>query len=171
MPEEAKSAPAPTLAPTPAPKAQQKMLDRNFGVCTFKYNRWAADLDENQTIEDALAPQFWAGQAEKIMGHNRASPKGRGDIIELRQLSTGLYVELLVTEVGTGYIKVAPIRQHKPEAIALPEKLPFEVRWNEAKKGHLVIRKSDKLVMAAGPFQTKEAAAAWIADHMKAMAV
>lgn len=160
-----------SAAPAPEPKVQQKMLDRNFGVASFKYNRWSADLEEHQTIEDALTPQFWASQSEKIMGHNRASPKGRGDIIELRKPSTSLYVELLVTEVGTGYIKVAAIRQHLPEAIALPENLPFEVRWNKAKKGHEVVRKADKLVMAAGPFQTPEAAAAWIADHMKAMAV
>ena len=150
-------------------KIQQKMLDKDFGVASFKFNRWSAELGELQTIDDALQPRFWAGQADKIMGHDKTKPKGRGDIIEVRQHSTGLYAELLVTEVGTGFIKTILLRQGQPKDVTIPEGSPLTTRWNVGKRCHEVIRVSDKLLMASD-FQTKASAAAWIGDHMKAMA-
>lgn len=159
-------APAATAAPAPAP-VKQRLLDKNFAVASFVFNRWSAVLEEGQGIEDALDPSFWASQSGKIMGHDKA--KGRGDIIEVRKLSTGLYAELLVTEVGAGWIKVEKLRMYEPEAIAIPDRSALTTRWNDGKKCHEVVRKADGYIMSGG-FQSKQTAAKWIDDHTKALA-
>ena len=147
---------------------QKPMLsDRNFGAVGYKFNRWQAELDEHQTLEDAMRPQFWSAQAEKIMGQDKS--RGRGDIIEVRKLSEGMYAELLVTEVGGGFIKVALLRKLEPEQIEVAEDSPLKPRWNVGKRSFDVIREADKKVISAG-FQTKATAAAWIEDHMRKLA-
>lgn len=159
---------AATTKSTAAPTAH-RMRDNNFEVASFRYNRWSADLEENQTLQHALDPKFWAGQAPKVMGHDKNRPRGRGDIIEVRKLDSGLYAELLVLEVRENLIHVQLLRQIEPKALDLPVDTPLETRWNLGKKQHEVVRKTDKVVMA-GPFPTKNAAHEWIVDHMKAMA-
>lgn len=145
------------------------MQTRNFEAAGFRYNRWQADLDENQTLEQALEPTFWRHVSTKIMGHNQATPKGRGDLIEVRKLDTGLYAELLITEIGNGYVKVAMLRMAEPDVADVPDDAPFLTRWNVGKRGHEVLRRADKMVMS-GPFQSKAGAVAWISDHMAKMA-
>lgn len=148
---------------------QKRQLDKNFGIATLKFNRWSAELDEAQTLDDALTPTFWSGQAEKLMGHDKANPRGRGDIIEIRKLDTGLYAELLVVEIGKGFIKTELVRRAEPEAVTVPDDSPLTTRWNVGKRAHDVIRRSDNEVMARD-FQTKAAALEWITKHLTAMA-
>lgn len=147
----------------------QRLLTKNFGLGSFKFNRWSAELDEAQRLEDALDPTFWAGQADTIMGHDKTKPRGRGDIIEVRKADSGLYAELLIVEIGKGFVRVKTIARAEPEAVELPEKSALTTKWNAGAKTHEVVRKSDAQVMRSG-FQTKASAAAWIAEHMKAMA-
>lgn len=146
-----------------------KLAERAFGVASFKYNRWAADLSEDQTIEDAMRPEFWSSNAAKIMGHDRANSKGIGDIIEVRKRSTGLYAEFHVADVGHGYIKLDLLRENVRTEPALSGESPFDTRWNVGRRSHEVIRKFDRQVMATD-FNTRSAAINWITDHMKAMA-
>ena len=148
---------------------KHKLLNKNFGVASFKFNRWSASLDESQSLDDALAAHFWAEQSTALMGHDANAPKGRGDIIEIRKLDTGLYAELMVDEIGKGFIKVHVIRTDAPAEVVIPETVPFTTRWNVGKLCHEVVRKMDKQVMASN-FQTKARAAEWIAKHMQAMA-
>ena len=100
------------------------------------------------------------------MGHDKAHPKGRGDIIEVRKPDPGLYAELLVTEVGTGFVRVRPIKAYEPAQVDVKSESPMTTKWNFGKKVHEVIRKSDGAVMA-GNFQSKESAVAWIENYMK----
>lgn len=156
--------------PAAAPvKPAARMLTKNFGVSSYRYNRWSADLDETQTLEDALQPRFWIDQSALLMGHDKANPKGRGDIIEVRKPDTGLYAELLVMEIGIGFIKVQLIARAEGKDPPIPENSPLTPKWNPGKRAHDVIRKDTNQVMASG-FQSKEAAAQWIVDHLKAMA-
>jgi hypothetical protein len=148
---------------------QQRQHDKNFGLGSFKFNRWSAELDEAQTLEQALEPTFWTGQVDTIMGQDKSKPRGRGDIIEVRKADSGLYAELLVIEIGKGFVKVKLIARAEPEAVEVPAKSALTTRWNAGAKTHDVIRKADGQVMRGG-FQTKATAAAWIADHIKAMA-
>lgn len=147
-----------------------KMPDKNFGVGSFKFNRWSAELDESQTLQDALEPTFFAGLAGQITGHDKEGRKGRGDIIEVRKTDSGLFAELIITEVAPGIVRTKLLRNQEPVVPEVPEDAPLTTRWNPGKKVHEVIRRSDKQVMA-GDFQTKDNAVAWIADHIKTMSV
>ena len=150
-------------------EAKRRMLSKNFGVASFKYNRWSAELEEDQELEDALQPTFWAELVGQLIGYDKNNPRGRGDIIEVRKRSTAMFAELIVTETGPGYIRVELLRKAEPPVVEIPEDNPFTTRWNVGRQVHEVIRKSDKFVMAGG-FQTKAKAAEWITDHMKAIA-
>lgn len=147
--------------------ARQRMLAKSFGLAEHKFRRWSAELTEAQTLEQALDPTFWADQVGLMSGHDKS--KGRGDIIEVRKLDTGLYAELLVTEIGVGFVRVELIGSTEPKAVEIPAGAKMATRWNAGARTHEVIRKSDGQVMAQG-FQTKAAAAAWIEKHMQAMA-
>jgi len=148
---------------------KRRLMDSRFAVASFRYNRWSADLDETQTLEDALEPSFWSSAVDKIMGHDKLNPKGIGDIIEVRKRDTALFAELMVLEVGPGFIKVDLIRKYEPPAVPVIEDAPFTTKWNVGRRAHEVIRKGDHQVMASG-FQSKDGAAAWIAKHMTAIA-
>lgn len=152
-------------APARALKQRLKKLD----VATMAFNRWSAVLTEQQTLEDAMDPTFWADHVAKIMGFDKTNPLGRGNIIEVRKLDTGLYAELLIVEIGIGFVRTVLVRSAEPETVDIPESSPLAARWNAGAKSFDVIRKADSQIMRAG-FQTKASAAAWIADHVKAMA-
>ena len=146
---------------------KRRMIDKNFGVSSFKYNTWSADIEDGQTMDDALAEQFWTGQAEKIMGHDKTS--GVGDLIQIRKRETGEFMEVLVTAIGKGYVRVAPIRLYVPPVVAEPEVSPLTTRYNPGKKCHEVVRKDDRTIMASN-FQVKGDAITWIVEHTKLMA-
>lgn len=154
---------------TDTTRLKRRLGGNAFGLVSFKFNRWSAELAEDQTLEDALEPEFWRDLADKVMGHDRTNPKGRGDIIEVRKMDTGLYAELIITEVGPGFLKVRQLVRDEPEVAKLPDDCPLQTKWNPGKKVHDVIRKADNQVMASG-FQTKPKAHAWIVDHLKKMA-
>lgn len=160
----------PDVAPAqPSTAPARKLPDRAFGVASFKYNRWAIDLDETMTLEDVLKPEFLANQADKVRGHDRINPRGIGDIIEVRKRDIGLYAEVIVAEVGNGYMRTELVRQHEPAVATLPKDCPLTTRWNAGAKTHEVIRVADKVVMATA-FQTKPKAIAWITDHLDKLA-
>lgn len=157
-----------TVATTVAP-IKRRLLDSEFAVASFRFNRWSAVLREDQTLDDAMSPVFWTNVAPKIMGHDAVNPRGLLDIIEVRKPDTGAYYELIITEIGNGFVKVSPVKAYEPASVALPEDSPLSTKWNVGKRCHDVIRKADNAVMRSG-FQTKAGAMAWIADHLKAMA-
>ena len=146
-------------------------LDKNFGlnVGGLMFNEWGYRLQENETAADADNPSFWSGQAEKIMGHDKANPKGRGDTICLRKLDTGEHWKLLIIEIGKGFVRTRPIEQSTATAVNIPDDSPLTTRWNVGRRMHQVIRKNDGEVMHAEGFQSKEAAAEWIDKHRTAM--
>lgn len=142
---------------------------RNFGLSSFKFNRWSVELPEEHSLEDALEPTFWVDIAPQVMGHDKAAPKGRGDVIEVRKLDTGLYAELIITEVGNGFLKVRQLLRDQPAVAEIAEGSPLKTKWNVGKRLHDVVRAADGQVMATG-FQTKEKAIEWIDDHLRKMA-
>lgn len=145
------------------------MMDKNFGLSEFKSRRWRAELTEAQTVADTGDPTFWRHQADKIIGHDKLAAKGRGDIIEIYKPDTSEYVELLVVEIGNGFVKTRLISHSKPEDVALSDESPLIIKWNVGKRCHEVVRKADGNAMSSG-FQTKLGAAEWIEKHLKAMA-
>jgi hypothetical protein len=145
---------------------RKSLLERSFGEISFKFRRWSAELAPDQSIEDTLVPEFWRMQAQAIMGYDKANPKGRLDIIEVRKPDTGMYAELLVTEVGPGFVRVRPIKAYEPAPVEVKDDCPLTTKWNFGRKLHDVIRRTDGQVMASG-FQTKDAAVSWIDNHIK----
>lgn len=154
---------------TPAQAAvQQRVKPQNFklDVTGYAFNQWSALLEENQTIEDALEPPFWAGEVDQVM---RAATKGLGDIIVVRKLSESSYAKLLIVETGKGYIRTIKVEEARPPVAEVPENTGLTTRWNVGKSCHEVVRAADKQMMATG-FQTKDKAIAWIVDHTKKVA-
>jgi hypothetical protein len=147
-----------------------KLLDKSFAVSSYRYNRWSADLDETQSLEDALVPGFWASVVDKIMGQDKLNPRGFGDIVEIRKRDTGLFAEVLIVGIGPGFVKVEPLRAYVPADVAEPAKCPLTTRYNAGKRCHDVVRRSDGQLMSSG-HQTKTVAVDWITTHMKAMRV
>lgn len=147
---------------------QLRMLPKNFklDVTGFAFNQWSAKLEEDQSLDDAMEPPFWAGQVDQVMG---AATKGLGDIITVRKLSESLYAKLLIVEIGKGFIRTIKVEEARAAVPDLPEGVGLTTRWNVGKSCHEVIRKTDKQMMATG-FQTKANAIAWITDHIKALA-
>ncbi len=145
-----------------------RLLPKNFGEASFGHRRWYADLSESNTLADAMQPYFWVDAVDKLSGHDSNYTRAIGDIIEVRKLDSGLYAELIVREIGKGFIKVDQLRMAEPEAVIVPEG-PLEPKWNVGKRCWEVIRKDNKQQMFTG-YQTKAKAVEAITDHMKAMA-
>lgn len=159
---------APAAAPN-APRASRARAS-DFGVGSFKYTVWSYELSENQTQEDALNPRFWVDVVDKVIGQDKTKPQGRGQEIRCWKADTAHLFYLVIVEIGPGFIKTKLVRDGGAEAVKeLPEASPLTTKWNVGKRMHDVIRKVDGHVMASN-FQSKQAAADWIADHLKAMA-
>lgn len=145
---------------------KSRLHPKNFGKADYKANRWSAELSEKQALEDALDPTFWVDQAGQIM---RCPHKGLLDIIELRKPDAALYAELVILGTGAGYVKVKVLKSAQDDQIDIPAESPLTTKWSVGTKTYEVIRQADKVTLSAG-FQTKAAAAAWIADHLSKMA-
>lgn len=157
--------------PTPESVTTMPFRQRLRGrihVRGFLHQEYEFDLEQTQSIADALDPTFYKDHVRAIMGEDPLKPKGRGSLIHVFKPDTGQYAKLLITEIGPGYVRTIPVEQASPEQIDLPAGAPFVTRWNSGKRGHEVLRKADNALMA-GPFQTMSAAAAWVVQHMTAM--
>jgi hypothetical protein len=141
----------------------KKFADRNFGLAEYKRNVWHLKLEEAETFDDALNGPSWANLVDKIIGHDKS--RGPGDRIEVWKPDTGAFGEMIISEIGPGYVRANFIRAYEPKAVQIPEDVPFVTRWNVGKRSHDVLRRADNQVMAGG-FQSKEKAVEWIADHI-----
>jgi hypothetical protein len=141
----------------------KKFADRNFGLAEFKRNVWHLKLEEAETFDDALNGPSWANLVDKIIGHDKS--RGPGDRIEVWKPDTGAFGEMIISEIGPGYVRANFIRAYEPKAVEIPDDVPFVTRWNVGKRMHEVMRRADNQVMAGG-FQSKDKAIEWITDHM-----
>lgn len=141
----------------------KKFPERNFGLAEFKRNIWHLVLEENETFDDAINGPSWANLVPKIVGHDKS--RGPGDRIEVWKPDTGAFGEMIINEIGPGYVRANFIRAYEPKVVEIDESVPFITRWNVGKRMHEVLRRADNQVMAGG-FQSKDKAVAWITDHM-----
>jgi hypothetical protein len=146
----------------------KKFRESNFGLAEFKRNVWHLKLEENESFDDATNGSSWSNLVAKIVGHDKS--RGPGDRIEVWKPDTGASGEMIITEVGPGYVRANFIRAYEPKAIEVPDDVPFTTRWNVGKRRHEVLRRADNQIMASD-FQSKEKAVEWIADHMAKMKV
>lgn len=152
----------------PSDGAPRRTRLQSFGLEEQRYRTWSADLTPDQTLDDVFNPLFWATHAEKIMGHDLK--KGIGDLINIRQRSSGLLAQVIVLEVGKGFLKCGLVEngRYQPPEITIPEDSPLTLRWNDTERAWHVVNKRDMSVMR-GPFQSKGSAADWLVKHLASM--
>lgn len=142
-------------------------------ISGFVSNIWRADLPESQNFDLCLDPTFWLHVAEKVAGQNKEKPNGIGDKINVFKRDTMEQRGYMISGIGAGFVKLIEIERFAgPVAPELDANSPLTTRWNVGKRAHEVIRtESNNLAtVMAGPFQSKDLAVAWIANHLKAMA-
>ena len=151
------------------PRARKRILQKDVKLVEFAHRRWSAALQEGQTLDEALVPEFWSDVA-------RGDQRGMmaGDVVELRSFDHSFFAEIYVRKVEQGSATVALIRStdfidRKAEAKA--EAAPhaaLATRWNPGRQCFEVIRSSDKEVVSTG-HKLKEDAKAWIETHLRAL--
>lgn len=112
---------------------------------------------EGVTPDDLLRPEYWVHQARTLRPFDRiaAIPDDQK-----------WYASYLVLEVGTGYARLVLLWKVDidPAGEALPEMSPVEVQFKGPHLKHVVIRKSDLVVLKEG-IAKKTEAEAWARDY------
>lgn len=140
----------------------RQLVVPRFALAEHKRAVWQASVPAGVDFEDVKTPEFFAHVAKKITICDR---------IEVLT-DDGLYfAELLVQDVGSGYVKTAVLRfvELAPPIKVEGEATKFDVKWMGPHKKHVVIRKSDNFMVREG-LATKSEAHDWVAGHVKAMA-
>lgn len=123
---------------------------------------YAVVLPHDQSLDDALNPEFWAHVASKLRQH---------DTIRVIPEDGSYFAELLVVNADRTFAKVKLLRHiplDQPAADAEAPLVAFEVKWNGPHDKHTVIRKSDGEKLKTG-FVEKPAAQRWLDDHLASM--
>lgn len=158
--------PADSMVRHDRPKA---LLAKQLCPPEHRYGRMHVTLPVGWTIEDALKPEFWANVANQFRKVEMTNDPDRiGTIIELRTIDHAFYAEVYVRAVQERGLVVQLLGEpvyFGPKAV---ESTAFEVRWNVARRGYDIIRKSDReIVGEAAKFPTREAAQDWIEKTLK----
>jgi hypothetical protein len=146
---------------------RQRILQKDFKLVEYASRRWSAALQEGQTLDDTLTPEFWSNVAR---GDNRSILAG--DVIEVRSFDHSFFAELYVRKVDPGTCLVALLRavdfvDRAAETKTAKHPGALTPRWNVGKKTWDVIRSDGELV--SGGHKLKEDAQAWIAEHLRAL--
>lgn len=119
---------------------------------------------EGVTLDDLARPAFWAHHASRLV---------KGDEINVVDKRFAFDVTLRVVEVGTGWVKMRPLRVWTDETIIAdaadfePASEPvtgLEVQWAGPHDKWRVVRKADKWVLSRG-LATKAEAVKWAEEH------
>lgn len=113
------------------------------------------------TVEDALRPEYWVNVAHKLKANPMTGQKDWvGSVLDLRTKDHAHFAKLYVLAVHERSLDVQLLGEPTSLGIKTVDIPGFEVRWNDAKREHEVIRTSDRQVV--GGFKTKALAKAWI---------
>ena len=126
------------------------------------YHSYCYDVPHGHSIEDVLRPEYWANEAKKFLNF---------DIIVLRAEDMSFWAKALVVGKSEKSIKLRMIdfQDLKEQVVEFTTEAlsDYEITFRGL-KGHSVVRKSDKGVIADG-FDTKEAAEKALKEHLKAV--
>lgn len=123
-------------------------------------------VSEGTEFADLLKPEYWAHVAQKLRPHT---------LIKVIPEDGSYWAELLVLSCDRLWAKVFVMRHYDlTEAIENDEAtasrlVEFEIQWKGPVKKHVVIRKSDRSILAEG-IQTKGEAQLWLDGHLKTIA-
>lgn len=150
-----------TEAAPPKPDRNLQLSPARFQGREYSNNDHVVTIESTWTLDDVVKPIFWSSVWQKMR---------RYDKVSVRVDDGSWYAELLVTQVGTGYVFVqatafidfnaqAPVRDAKVDAIEgfeIRERGPF-LKW-------CVIRKADSKVIAE-KCDSKIIAEEWLQNH------
>lgn len=124
---------------------------------------YAAVLPHDQSLDDALNPEYWANVAATLRQH---------DTIRIIPEDGSYFAELLVLDAARGYAKVKILRHvllDEPVGDAEAPLIDLFVKWDGPHNKFTVIRKSDGEKLKTG-FVEKTSAQRWLDDHLASMA-
>ena len=131
-----------------------------FKAIDFALNTWVVTLPVYGELEDILLPKFWS----KVTGLKQMKA---GDLVIARTDDHRFIAEAYVRAVKPEVL-VEILRAHKIGVdVTAPDQ--FAIDWNETTKSFDVKRKDTKSTIKAGS-PTREAAAEWLREHIRAMA-
>ena len=112
---------------------------------------------EGVAVDDLLRPEYWLHESRTLVPFDRitAIPDDQK-----------WCAHFLVLEVGTGFARLALLWQVELDAAgeALPENSPVEVQFKGPHLKHVVVRKSDRVVLK-DKIAKKTEAEAWARDY------
>ena len=135
---------------------------KRFKLADYERNLWVITTEADTTLDDVLKNDYFAHCAAQMKPFDR---------IEVRNDEEKYYAELLVRSAGKNWA-VCIVLTHldlEPKAVAEePESPDYKVGWAGPHQKFRVIRLTDNQVVHQG-CDTKEAANAWLAEHLKAI--
>jgi hypothetical protein len=150
-----------------------RLLQKDFQETAFGRGHFTVTLPIGVEFEDALKQEFWVNVSHLLESKpNTNEPDLAGSIIIIDSADRGwvaeLYVRAVVERGLIVGIKQKPVYQGPKTS---GNKL-FDTRWNPGKKGHEIIRMSDREIVGdASQFPIKEDALEWINNTITAMKV
>lgn len=128
---------------------------------------FAVTPEHGTDFDDLLKPDYWAHVAQQMR---------IGSVIEVRPEDGSYYAELFIRDCGRLWAKVAVLRKidfADAAAESLEAEDPsFSVAWHGPHAKHVVFRMKPgggKEILRDG-FDTKDAASAWLSQHLMALA-
>lgn len=133
-----------------------------FTQAVYANAEYTATPVEGETIEDLLRPEYWVHETKILR---------RFDKINACPDDEKWYAQFLVLEVGTGYVTTALLWSVDldVQGPALAVESPVEVQFKGQHLKHVVIRKSDRVVLKDG-ISKKSEAEAWARDYSQRIA-
>lgn len=138
------------------------IVSSRFRETSFAVRRWRVDAEPGTTRADLEDPAFWALVAREM------EP---GQNVEVLADDMSFFAEGLVIDASERWAKVRVNHFHAysaAEAAPLPAGQEFEVCFRGARRWS-VKRKADAAVLSEN-HGTREAAAAWMAEHARMVA-
>jgi hypothetical protein len=153
-----------TVAPAAAPKPAGPPVsvdERYFELAEFKQNRFFAIARTPHTVEDVLAPTYWAHVA-----NSKLQP---GNIIGVLWEDRSKYLEAVVFQVGVNWAAVSLRGEITLPPVGLDGKsmlTDFEIKNLGEIKKWSVVRRSDGSDIITGQ-ATQDAAARALAEYIR----
>jgi hypothetical protein len=144
--------------------ANRKLLPDQFQDAEYQRRDMIARPEAGTKLDELLDPAYWANVSAAVR---------QSDRIEVRPADGSWWAELLVRAVSSQSVAVHVLRHVEFDKTAKAEPLPptpsgYDLKYR-GNRGWCVIRLADNQSLAEKQ-PTQEAAAAWLAGHLRLLA-
>ena len=140
-------------------KDDPRIYGDRFHLLEHKNFTHFAQLEDQVNREHLLRPEFWSHIAGKVL---------KGDMIHARNDSFTFWAEMLVIDVGSGFVKVHILRWEdieKADHTDAGTSDDYDILFKGSERLHVVSRKSDGIVVQE-KLRTKNDAVAWLNEFI-----